>query len=58
MEALERLKKQKRVAGDKNHKITGFLKQEYMLPKLQIYKGNVLHFGPVKNDPTKRITCS
>ena len=58
MEALKRLKKQKSAAGDKNHKITEFLKQEYMLPKLQIYKGNVLHFGPVKNHPTKQITCS
>ena len=34
------------------------LKQEYMLPKLQIYKGNVLHFGPVKDHLTQQITCS
>ena len=29
-----------------------------MLPNLQIYKGNVLHCGPVKNHLTQQITCS
>ena len=29
-------------------KVTEFLKQEYVLPKLGIYKGKVVHFSPMK----------
>ena len=57
MEAFEKLKKENS-SEDKNHKIAEFLKQEYILPKLQIYKGKVLHFSPVKNHLTKQIVCS
>ena len=56
-EAFEKLKKESN-SEEKNQKITEFLKREYILPKLHIYKGKVLHFSPVKNHLTKQTACS
>lgn len=44
VEVFQKLKKGKSCKD----KITKFLKQEYVLPDLQLRKGKVLHFSPVK----------
>ena len=44
---LSKLKKQHSTAK-KDEIISGFLQQEYVLPKLGFYKGRVLHFSPAK----------
>ena len=56
-EVFQKLKREK----TRENKITQFLKQEYVLPKLHIYKGKVLHYSPVKkfhDQLTKNKSCS
>jgi len=64
MEVYQKLKK-----SCESTKVAEFLQQEYILPKLGIYKGKVIHFSPAKkskgvinvnyhNQLAKEFACS
>ena len=56
MEVYQKLKK-----SCESTKVAEFLQQEYILPKLGIYKGKVIHFSPAKKSketkPASRSSC-
>ena len=44
---LSKLRKQ-HSGDDKDTSVESFLKEEFTLPKIGLYRGRVLHFSPIK----------